>query len=120
MQVSPFSEFRTGPDHLELRVSDQAELDAWAHHLDTLGVVRSPIVERPSAAILTFRDPDNIQLELYALDPDADATPTAMTASMGTSNVSPKSARDRDIPELKSCLASGENGPSGESEAPRH
>lgn len=62
----PFDEARTGLDHLEFRVADRAELEAWAAHLDALGVVRSPIAERPSADILTFRDPGNIQVELYA------------------------------------------------------
>ena len=62
----PFDETRTGLDHLELRVADRAELETWSVHLDAEGVVRSPIAERPGAHILTFRDPDNIQLELYA------------------------------------------------------
>jgi catechol 2,3-dioxygenase-like lactoylglutathione lyase family enzyme len=61
----PFSELRTGLDHLEFGVANRAELEAWAARLDALGVDRSPIKERPSACILTFRDPDNIQLEFY-------------------------------------------------------
>jgi catechol-2,3-dioxygenase len=63
----PFSEFRTGLDHLEFLVSQRADLDDWAAHLDSLGVSHSG-VKGPaysSNAMLTFRDPDNIQLELF-------------------------------------------------------
>jgi catechol 2,3-dioxygenase-like lactoylglutathione lyase family enzyme len=62
-----FSEFRTGLDHLEFGVADRQALEAWMARLDHLAIVHSPIKERPTAFILTFRDPDNIQLEFYAL-----------------------------------------------------
>ena len=61
-----FIEFRTGLDHLEFGVTDRAELEAWQARLDELGVQHTRIKERPTAYILTFRDPDQIQLELYA------------------------------------------------------
>lgn len=64
---APFSEFRTGLDHLEFGVASRAELDAWIAHLDQHGVAHSGIKERGSSLIVTLRDPDNIQLELYAL-----------------------------------------------------
>lgn len=60
-----FSEFRTGLDHLELGVVSPEELEAWKARLDQLGIEHSDIKERPTALILTFRDPDNIQLELF-------------------------------------------------------
>jgi glyoxylase I family protein len=63
----PFSEFRTGLDHLEFFVANRADLDAWVEHLDALGVPHSGI-RQPSYtpnAMLTFRDPDNIQLEFF-------------------------------------------------------
>jgi catechol 2,3-dioxygenase-like lactoylglutathione lyase family enzyme len=62
-----FSEFRTGLDHLEFLVAKRADLDEWVAHLDALGVAHSGITE-PSYtrnAMLTFRDPDNIQLEFF-------------------------------------------------------
>jgi glyoxylase I family protein len=65
----PFSEFRTGLDHLELGVSDRDELEAWVAHLDAHGVAHSEIKELSSSLIVTLRDPDNIQLELYVLKP---------------------------------------------------
>jgi glyoxylase I family protein len=48
-------------------VVDRAELDTWAAHLERLGVPNAGITERTEPfpyAVLVFRDPDNIQLEL--------------------------------------------------------
>jgi catechol 2,3-dioxygenase-like lactoylglutathione lyase family enzyme len=62
-----FSEQRTGLDHLEFLVDDRADLDEWAARLDELGIEHSG-VKQPSYtrnAMLTFRDPDNIQLEFF-------------------------------------------------------
>jgi glyoxylase I family protein len=61
-----FDEDRVGLDHLSLRVSSRAELDAAAAHLDELGVAHEPIKEIGHGSILEFRDPDNIALELIA------------------------------------------------------
>ena len=63
----PFSEFRTGLDHLEFLVSSRADLDAWAERLDTLGIGHSGVKEPAytTNAMITFRDPDNIQLEFF-------------------------------------------------------
>jgi glyoxylase I family protein len=57
----PFSEFRTGLDHIEFEVGSMRELDAWRRKLDELGIPYSGA--RPH--IVTFRDPDNIQLEFF-------------------------------------------------------
>ena len=56
-----FSEFGTGLDHLEFEVASLAELDAWPHRLDDFGVAHSGAWPH----IVTFRDPDNIQLEFF-------------------------------------------------------
>jgi glyoxylase I family protein len=67
----PFREFVTGLDHLEFIVDSRAELHEWAHRLDALGVAHSGVKE-PSYtrnAMLTFRDPDNIQLEFFWRSP---------------------------------------------------
>jgi glyoxylase I family protein len=64
----PFDETRIGLDHLAFRVTDRAELDAWAERLAAAAVVHSPVAAAnsiPGAAVLVFRDPDNIQLELF-------------------------------------------------------
>jgi len=61
-----FSETRTGLDHVGFGVPTRADLDAWQQHLTDLDVVQSPIAETPYGDILVFRDPDNIQLELFS------------------------------------------------------
>ncbi len=74
-QRERFAETRTGLDHVGLVVPTRADLEAWQAHLEALGVERSsvadrprtqsPIDDRPFGSILTFRDPDNIPLELF-------------------------------------------------------
>jgi glyoxylase I family protein len=62
-----FDERRAGLDHLEFLVAARSDLDAWATRLDELGISHSGVKE-PSYtanAMLTFRDPDNIQLEFF-------------------------------------------------------
>ncbi len=64
-----FDERRTGLDHFGFAVADRAQLDAWVNRLDDLGIEHSgirDITEPIPFATLVFRDPDNIQLELYA------------------------------------------------------
>ncbi|HUR24292.1 MAG TPA: VOC family protein [Acidimicrobiales bacterium] len=71
-----FEETATGLDHVGLGVATRADLEAWVTHLEDNGVVRadvagepltqSPIADLPYGSILVFRDPDNIQLELFA------------------------------------------------------
>jgi glyoxylase I family protein len=62
-----FDEFRAGLDHVEFLVARRDDLDAWASRLDELGIPHSGVKE-PSYtanAMVTFRDPDNIQLEFF-------------------------------------------------------
>lgn len=63
-----FSERRTGLDHIAFGVAGRDELDAWVRRLDAAGVTHSGVKETPStgSSLVAFRDPDNIQLELYA------------------------------------------------------
>jgi glyoxylase I family protein len=62
-----FSEYRAGLDHLEFLVASRADLDEWGDHLDRLGVEHSGVKEPmySANAMITFRDPDNIQLEFF-------------------------------------------------------
>jgi glyoxylase I family protein len=66
-----FSEFRTGLDHLEFRVDRRDGLDKWATRLDELGIAHSGVKTPPNTdnAMLTVRDPDNIQLEFFWRSP---------------------------------------------------
>lgn len=60
-----FDPVRTGFDHMGLKVDTRAELAAWQQHFDTLGVVHTPVVERDYGSVLTFKDPDGIQFEMF-------------------------------------------------------
>jgi glyoxylase I family protein len=68
-----FDEHAVGLDHLALRVPDRTALEAWAKHFDHLGVEHSGVQEEQGGPLIVFRDPDNIQLELWALDPSLGA-----------------------------------------------
>lgn len=59
----PFSELRTGLDHLGFGVTSREELVAWEHRLEMLGVKYTPIRDMEFGAHLNFRDPDDIALE---------------------------------------------------------
>lgn len=61
------SEHRLGLDHLEVVVPDLTQLELWVSHLDDVGVPHSGLKkpEYSQSAMITFRDPDNIQLELF-------------------------------------------------------
>lgn len=61
----PFDETRTGLDHVGLRVGARQDLDDWARRFDELGVEHSPVADTPSGSALVFRDPDNIQFDLW-------------------------------------------------------
>ena len=63
-----FHENRTGLDHVSFAVPDVAALEQAVSVLDELGVAHEGIKDLGDAgiAILEFRDPDNIALELTA------------------------------------------------------
>jgi glyoxylase I family protein len=62
-----FEERRTGLDHVSFNVADRAVLEAWIARFDQLGVEHGEIEEVPYGALVSFRDPDNIQLELVSI-----------------------------------------------------
>jgi glyoxylase I family protein len=61
----PFSEFRTGLDHISFRVPSREDLEDWQERLSAAGVHFTPIVDTPTGSVIVFRDPDNIQLEFF-------------------------------------------------------
>jgi glyoxylase I family protein len=61
-----FDERRAGLDHVAFGCADRAELEAWAARLDEMGVAHGGIVDAGYGSGLSFRDPDNIALELFA------------------------------------------------------
>ena len=63
----PFDERRAGLDHLAFRVSDRETLDAWVVRFDELGIPHSDVKPgAPGSFMVVFRDPDGLQLEVYA------------------------------------------------------
>jgi glyoxylase I family protein len=70
-----FAETTNGLDHAGFLLPTRADLEAWQDHLAAHGVERvdvadkpltqSPIADEPYGSVLVFRDPDNIQLELF-------------------------------------------------------
>ncbi|OBA83082.1 hypothetical protein A9W99_09185 [Mycobacterium sp. 1164966.3] len=66
-ESAAFDERRIGLDHIAFQVADRAELQRWEEHLEANGVAHSGIADMPYGPTLVFRDPDNIQLELFVI-----------------------------------------------------
>lgn len=60
-----FDPRRTGLDHLAFKVDKRSELDEWLARFERFGVNHSPIAESDYGAVLTFRDPNGIQFEMF-------------------------------------------------------
>lgn len=64
--AEPFDERRVGMDHVSFRVAGVDEIHALALRFEELGIEHSAVKTSPGGtAMLTFRDPDNIQLEVF-------------------------------------------------------
>ena len=63
-----FNENRIGLDHISLNVASMADMEAALALLDANGVLHGDILRLDAfgIAVLPFRDPDNIQVELTA------------------------------------------------------
>ncbi len=61
----PFSERRTGMDHVAFDVGATRDVEALKARYAELGVQHSEITERGDSAVITLRDPDNIQIEVF-------------------------------------------------------
>jgi glyoxylase I family protein len=69
--AEPADETRCGIDHVGIAMTARADLDAWAGWLDSLGIAHSGVTDAADPmpyAALVFRDPDNVQLELFYMD----------------------------------------------------
>ena len=62
----PFEARRPGLDHVAFGVADREELVHWVGVLDELGIPHGGIVDAAYGSGLSFLDPDNIALELFA------------------------------------------------------
>ncbi|PXY31507.1 VOC family protein [Prauserella muralis] len=67
-----FDERHTGLDHVAFKVGSRAELSEWERRLADYGVTYTPATPSrtaPGSEVVVFRDPDGIQLEVWA-DPE--------------------------------------------------
>ena len=64
--TAAFDERRPGLDHIAFGCASRAELAEWESRLDELGIPHGEIVDAGYGSGLSFRDPDNIALELFA------------------------------------------------------
>jgi glyoxylase I family protein len=60
-----FDPRRTGYDHVALKVDARAHLDAWTARFAQFGVEHSPVADMHYGSVLSFRDPDRTELELF-------------------------------------------------------
>ncbi|WP_433063278.1 VOC family protein [Dactylosporangium sp. CS-033363] len=69
LRVNPAAaEGCAGFDPVSFAVRGRADLEAWAAHLDGLGVEHSPVIEASIGWLLVFADPDGLALHLYTWD----------------------------------------------------
>jgi glyoxylase I family protein len=59
-----FDEARAGLDHLSVSVESITDVEALEKRLEEAGARFSPRVNAPYGTVLSFRDPDNIALEV--------------------------------------------------------
>ena len=64
---APFDERRVGLDHVSFGCANRSELEEWAMRLDELGIPHGAIKDASYGSGLSFRDPDGIALEFFAL-----------------------------------------------------
>jgi hypothetical protein len=55
-----------GFDPVSFAVDGHADIEAWAAHLDGLGIGHSPVIEASVGWLLVFDDPDGISLHVYS------------------------------------------------------
>jgi glyoxylase I family protein len=61
----PFNERRAGMDHVAFDVGAVRDVEALKARYAELGVQHSEINQRGDSAVITLRDPDNIQIEVF-------------------------------------------------------
>lgn len=72
-ELGDFDERRAGLDHVAFMVDSHAELKDWETRLAEYGVTYTPAKASrtlPGSEVVVFRDPDGIQLEVWA-DPQS-------------------------------------------------
>lgn len=58
-----------GFDPIAILVEGRQDIDAWAQRLDDLGIDHAPVRAGALGWLLSFDDPDSLQLKLYTNEP---------------------------------------------------
>ena len=66
IDATSFQPYRPGLDHIAFGCADRDELEKWQRRLAELGVNHSDIVDAHYGSGLSFKDPDNLPLEIFA------------------------------------------------------
>ena len=67
-EVPAIAQATAGFDPIAILVRGRADVDAWADRLDDLGVAHSPVRAAALGWLLSFDDPDGLQLKIYSED----------------------------------------------------
>ena len=62
------AEAMVGFDPIAILVQGRVDVEAWADRLDQLGVPHSPVTAGALGWLLSFDDPDGLQLKIYSED----------------------------------------------------
>ena len=110
-----FDERVVGLDHFAFQVPNRTALDAWVEHLDRLGIANSGVREERGGPLIVLRDPDNIQIELWAFDPtyvmdeqsiqDARRARRALRANRDSRPKRPRRSADRQLCRVSGAMA---------------
>ncbi len=57
-----------GYDPFAILVQGRADIEAWATRLDDLGVAHSPVIEATIGWLMSFKDPDGLELRFYTAE----------------------------------------------------
>jgi len=57
-----------GFDPFAITLRGRPDIEHWARRLDELGVAHSAVIDAPIGYIMTFDDPDGLQLRFYTLN----------------------------------------------------
>jgi catechol 2,3-dioxygenase-like lactoylglutathione lyase family enzyme len=60
-----FDHARVGLDHIGLGCPSEADVRAWADHMDEAGIEHGPVEDVPYGWAVTARDPDGIAVEFF-------------------------------------------------------
>ena len=57
-----------GYDPFAILLQGRVDIEAWAARLDDLGVTHSPVIEATIGWLVSFKDPDGLELRFYTAD----------------------------------------------------